>query len=157
MDIAGDTAAHGALVPELHQVAAIASILLMTLGPAIVALALFDRIGTRGPLGQAVVTFGACHCFLHFAVVRDPLTGRSRGPRAGVSRRLALRRHFPERPAPGVAARLAVRFTRSGRWCSPSLRTLPLVRCGERAPSRGMAFVLVAPRNPDSSSRTAST
>ncbi len=31
---------------------------LMTLGPAIVALAVIDRVGVRGPLGRAVVTLG---------------------------------------------------------------------------------------------------
>ncbi len=35
----------------------------MTLGPAIVALAVFDRVGARGPVGQALVTLGRVPLF----------------------------------------------------------------------------------------------
>ena len=45
-------------------------VLLMTLGPAIVALSVFDRIGARGPLGQAVVTFGRVPLFCSTAESR---------------------------------------------------------------------------------------
>ena len=61
-------------------------------------------------------------------MVRDPLAGRSRRPGARLSRRLALRRRFPERPAPGVAARLAVDLHHLGGGARHSLRTLSLVR-----------------------------
>jgi len=39
--------------------------LAMTLGPAIVALAMFDRIGVRGPAGQALVTLGRVPLFFY--------------------------------------------------------------------------------------------
>jgi uncharacterized membrane protein len=39
--------------------------LLMTLGPAIVALSVLDRIGARGPLGQAILTFGRVPLFYY--------------------------------------------------------------------------------------------
>ena len=38
---------------------------LMTLGPAIAALAVFDRVNIRGPLGRAVVTFGRVPLFYY--------------------------------------------------------------------------------------------
>jgi uncharacterized membrane protein len=37
----------------------------MTLGPAIAALAVIDRVGIRGPLGRAVVTFGRVPLFYY--------------------------------------------------------------------------------------------
>jgi uncharacterized membrane protein len=36
---------------------------LMTLGPAIVAMGLFDRLGVRGPVGRALVTLGRVPLF----------------------------------------------------------------------------------------------
>ena len=36
----------------------------MTLGPALLALAAFDRFGANGPAGRALVTLGACRCFI---------------------------------------------------------------------------------------------
>jgi uncharacterized membrane protein len=45
---------------------------LMTLGPAIAALAVLDRVGVRGPLGRALVTFGRVPLFyflLHWYVI----------------------------------------------------------------------------------------
>jgi uncharacterized membrane protein len=38
---------------------------LMTLGPAIAALAVFDRVDIRGPLGRAIVTFGRVPLFYY--------------------------------------------------------------------------------------------
>jgi uncharacterized membrane protein len=40
---------------------------LMTLGPAIAALAVIDRLGIRGPLGRAVVTFGRVPLFYYLS------------------------------------------------------------------------------------------
>jgi uncharacterized membrane protein len=40
---------------------------LMTLGPAIAALAVIDRVGIRGPLGRAVVTFGRVPLFYYLS------------------------------------------------------------------------------------------
>jgi uncharacterized membrane protein len=40
---------------------------LMTLGPAIFALALIDTVGVRGPLGRAVVTFGRVPLFYYLS------------------------------------------------------------------------------------------
>jgi uncharacterized membrane protein len=39
--------------------------LLMTLGPAIVVLAVFDRVGVHGPIGQALVTLGRVPLFFY--------------------------------------------------------------------------------------------
>jgi uncharacterized membrane protein len=57
---------------------------LMTLGPAIAALAVIDRVGVRGPLGRAVVTFGRVPLFyylLQWYVIHGlaVLTGIARG------------------------------------------------------------------------------
>jgi hypothetical protein len=38
---------------------------LMTLGPAIAALAVIDRVGIRGPIGRALVTFGRVPLFYY--------------------------------------------------------------------------------------------
>jgi hypothetical protein len=37
----------------------------MTLGPALVALAVFDRVGVRGPIGRALVTLGRVPLFFY--------------------------------------------------------------------------------------------
>jgi uncharacterized membrane protein len=57
---------------------------LMTLGPAIFALGLFDRVGARGPVGGAVVTLGRVPLFffvLHFYLIHAlaMLAGIARG------------------------------------------------------------------------------
>ena len=41
--------------------------LLMTLGPAIVAMAVFDRVGVRGPVGRALVTLGRVPLFYYIS------------------------------------------------------------------------------------------
>jgi uncharacterized membrane protein len=40
---------------------------LMTLGPAIAALAVIDRVGIRGPIGRALVTFGRVPLFYYLS------------------------------------------------------------------------------------------
>ncbi len=40
---------------------------LMTLGPAIVCLAVIDRVGVRGPVGRALVTFGRVPLFYYLS------------------------------------------------------------------------------------------
>jgi uncharacterized membrane protein len=57
---------------------------LMTLGPAITALAVFDRVGARGPAGRALVTLGRVPLFyflLQWPVIHGlaVLTGLARG------------------------------------------------------------------------------
>jgi uncharacterized membrane protein len=57
---------------------------LMTLGPAITALAVLDRVGARGPAGRALVTFGRVPLFyylLQWYVIHGlaVLTGLARG------------------------------------------------------------------------------
>jgi uncharacterized membrane protein len=57
---------------------------LMTLGPALAALALIDSVGVRGPLGRALLTFGRVPLFyflLHWYVIHGlaALTGLARG------------------------------------------------------------------------------
>ena len=37
----------------------------MTLGPAIAALAVIDRVGIRGPVGRALVTLGRVPLFYY--------------------------------------------------------------------------------------------
>ena len=76
---------------------------LMTLGPAIAALAVIDRVGIRGPVGRALVTFGRVPLFyflLHWYVIHGlaVLAGLARGfPSPGCS----PRRLWPPLPRAG--------------------------------------------------------
>ena len=94
---------------------------LMTLGPAIAALAVIDRVDIRGPVGRAVVTLGRVPLFyylLQWYVIHGLAV------LAGLVRGLPVAWLFSaacSRPASRRAGRSACRASTSpGPWCSPS-------------------------------------
>jgi hypothetical protein len=93
---------------------------LMTLGPAIAALAVIDRVGIRGPVGRALVTFGRVPLFyyllqwyvIHGLAVLAALVRDCRSP--GSSRRQLWA------PLPRAGRWACRASTPPGPWCSPS-------------------------------------
>ena len=124
---------------------------LMTLGPAIAALSVIDRVGIHGKLGRAVVTLGRVPLFYYLlqwyvihglAVLAGLVRGMpvawlfSAGGAGTPSRRLAAQ-------SPG-------RLRRLGRGARCPLRALPLVRRGQGAQPGGLAVLpLIRPPSPD--------
>jgi hypothetical protein len=114
---------------------------LMTLGPAIAALAVIDRVGIRSPLGRALVTFGRVPLFyylaqwyvIHGLAVLAALVRDCRSP--GSSRRQLWA------PSRGLGAGPAGHLRRLGPGARRPLRTVPLVRRGQGAPSRRLAVL----------------
>ena len=119
---------------------------LMTLGPAIAALAVIDRVGIRGPVGRALVTLGRVPLFyylLQWYVIHGlaVLAGLVRGlPVAWLFSPAAL-----GPPPEGWPLSLPGHLRRLGRGAGRPLRALPLVRRGQGAPSRRLAVLPVAP------------
>lgn len=116
--------------------------LLMTLGPAIVVLAVFDRVGVHGPIGQALVTLGRVPLFFYVSQWYAIHARRPRGP-GRLPGRLAFPCNVPDRPAPGLAAQPAGHLRRLGCGARAYVCALPMVRRGEAATSWRMALLPV--------------
>ena len=115
---------------------------LMTLGPAIAALAVIDRVGIRGPVGRALVTLGRVPLFYYpLAMVRHPRARRAGGPGAGIAGRLDVLAGGSGPASRGLGAGPAGHLRRLGRGAGRPLRTVPLVRRGQGAPSRRLAVL----------------
>ena len=106
--------------------------LLMTLGPAIVAMAAFDWLGARGPVGRALLTLGRVPLFFFLLqwYVIHPLA-ILRGPRARIPGELVLR----DPHAPGLAARPAKHLRALGGGARPDVSALLVVCRSQAAPS----------------------
>ena len=115
---------------------------LMTLGPAIAALAVIDRVGIRGPVGRALVTLGRVPLFyylLQWYVIHGlaVLAGLVRGlPVAWMFSAAAL-----GTASRGLVAESPGHLRRLGRGARRPLHPVPLVRRGQGAPSRRLAVL----------------
>ena len=118
--------------------------LLMTLGPAIAAMSVFDRLGARGAGAGPGDDRPRAAILLHPASLRDP---RPWATRAGDPRRRALARHGR------LAARAPGRLCRLGGDGLHPLLALPMVRRGQGTPSGRVAVVSVARLAPGGLSR----
>ena len=115
---------------------------LMTLGPAIAALAVIDRVGIRGPVGRVLVTLGRVPLFyylLQWYVIHGlaVLAGLMRG--LPVAWLFSAGGSGP--PSRGLGAGSAGHLRRLGRGAGGPLHTLPLVRRSQGAPSRRLAVL----------------
>ena len=114
---------------------------LMTLGPAIAAMAVIDRVGVRGPVGRALVTFGRVPLFYYFLqryVIHGlaVLVGLVRGlPVAWMFSASALG------PPPEGWPLAPGRLRHLGRGARRPLHTVPLVRRGQGAASRRLVVL----------------
>ena len=118
---------------------------LMTLGPAITALAVIDRTGIRGPVGRAIVTIGRVPLFyflLQWYVIHGLAVLAGLG--AGIAGRLAILAGGPGSPSRRLAARPAGYLHRLGRGRRRPLRPVQLVRRGQAAaiPEAGLSYLL---------------
>ena len=115
---------------------------LMTLGPAIAALAVIDRVGIRGPVGRALVTLGRVPLF-YFLLQWYVIHGLA--VLAGLVRGLPVAWHVlaggSGPPSRGLGAEPAGHLRRLGRGAGRPLHAVPLVRRGQGAPSRRLAVL----------------